>query len=105
MGPLTEVVIPIGSTIFPITTPLKGTMPENKLDELRAKREPLFQRFENNPDELDLAIEIKFIDDQIAECNHDIQVKKKADFALRGKVRVSQESRGDSWITKKLRHE
>ena len=80
-------------------------MQENKLEELKAEREPLFQRFANNPSETHLAIEIKFIDDQIAECNHDIQLKKKADFALRGKVRVSQESRGDSWITKKLRHE
>jgi hypothetical protein len=64
-------------------------MLEKKLEELRAKREPLFQRFANNPNEVDLAIEIKFIDDQIAEC---IQLKKKADL-------------GDSWSTKKQRRE
>jgi hypothetical protein len=70
-------------------------MPEKKLEELRAKREPLFQRFANNPNEVYLAIEIKFIDDQIAECNHHIQLKKKADLALRAKVRLTQKSRGD----------
>jgi hypothetical protein len=60
-----------------------------KLEELRAKREPLFQRFANNPNEVHLAIEIKFIDDQIAECCHYVQLKKKADLALRGKVGLS----------------
>ena len=56
----------------------KGTMPEKKLQELKAEREPLFQRFSNNPNEIHLAIEIKLIDDQIAECNHLIQKKAKA---------------------------
>jgi len=57
--------------------PLKGTMPEKKLQELKAEREPLFQRFSNNPSQIHLAIEIKLIDDQIAECNHLIQKKTK----------------------------
>ena len=52
-------------------------MHEKKLQDLRAKREPLFQRFANNPNETHLAIEIKVIDDQIAECNHHIQLKRK----------------------------
>jgi hypothetical protein len=80
---LPELVILVGLTIFPIATLLEGTMPEKKLEELRTKREPLFQRFAKNPNELHLAIEIKFIDDEIAECNRDIQLKKKADFASR----------------------
>ena len=49
-------------------------MQENKLEELKAEREPLFQRFANNPSETHLAIEIKFIDDQIAEC---IQLQRR----------------------------
>jgi len=82
---LTELAILIGLTVFPIATPLKGSMPEQKLEELRAKREPLFRRFANNPNDVHLALEIKFIDDQIAECKHHIELKKKADLALRGK--------------------
>ena len=93
---LTELAILIGLTVFPIATPLKGSMPEQKLEELRAKRERLFELFANNPNEVHLATEIKFIDDQIAECNHHIQLKKKADLALRLKVRLSQKNRGDS---------
>jgi hypothetical protein len=52
-------------------------MPEKELQVLRAEREPLFQQFADNPSQIYLAIEIKLIDDQIAECNQDIQQKKK----------------------------
>ena len=52
-------------------------MPEKTLQVLRAEREPLFQQFTDNPSQIYLAIEIKLIDDQIAECNQDIQQKKK----------------------------
>jgi hypothetical protein len=52
-------------------------MSEKKLQLLRAEREPLFQQFADNPSQIALAIEIKIIDDQIAECNQDIQQKKK----------------------------
>ena len=67
-------------------------MPEKKLQELKAEREPLFQRFAYHPNEVHLAIQIKFIDDQIAECNHDIQLKRRNDLALRGKVRLSRKT-------------
>ena len=39
-----------------------------KRDELKAKRALLFQRFLKNPLETHLALEIKIIDDQVAEC-------------------------------------
>ena len=52
-------------------------MSEKKLQVLRAEREPLFQQFADNPSQIYLAIEIKLIDDQIAECNQDIQKQKK----------------------------
>jgi hypothetical protein len=51
-------------------------MPEKKREELKARRSPLYQRFENNPNQIHLALEIKIIDDQIAECNHLIQHKR-----------------------------
>jgi hypothetical protein len=53
-------------------------MLEKRLEELKAEREPLFQRFSSNPNETHLALEIKLIDDQIAECNHLIKQKAKA---------------------------
>lgn len=65
------------SLIFRIT-PLKGTMLEKRLEELKAEREPLFQRLSRNPKETHLALEIKLIDDQIAECNHLIKQQAKA---------------------------
>jgi hypothetical protein len=51
-------------------------MHQKKIQELRAKREPLFERFVNNPSEIHLAVEIKVIDDQIAECTHHIRLKR-----------------------------
>ena len=68
-------------------------MPERRLQELKAEREPLFQRFADHPNEVHLAIKIKSIDDQIAECNHDIQLKIRNDLALRGKVRLSRKTK------------
>ena len=53
-------------------------MLEKRLEELKAEREPLFQRLSSNPNETHLAIEIKLIDDQIAECNHLIKRQTKA---------------------------
>lgn len=41
---------------------------KSKRDELRSKRRPLFKRYEESPADYRLALEIKLIDDQIAEC-------------------------------------
>jgi hypothetical protein len=40
---------------------------QTRREVLRSKREQLFKRFWRNPSEITLAIEIKSIDDQIAE--------------------------------------
>jgi hypothetical protein len=48
-----------------------------RLDELRAKRKPLSERFENNPSDTHLALELKTIDDQIAQCSQQIQDKRR----------------------------
>jgi hypothetical protein len=47
-----------------------------KLEELIIRRKSLFEEFENNPQRLHLSLEIKFIDDQIAECNEQIRLEK-----------------------------
>ena len=80
------IVVLIVFRITPVDAPLKGTMletlkgtmPEKRLEELKAEREPLYQRLSSNPNETHLAIEIKLLDDQIAECNHLIKQKVKA---------------------------
>jgi hypothetical protein len=48
-----------------------------KLQELTSKRRPLSARFESNPNDTHLALELKIIDDQIAECNQQIQGEKR----------------------------
>jgi len=45
--------------------------------ELRDRRKLLVERFENRPADTRLALEIKVIDDQIAECNGHIQADRR----------------------------
>ena len=52
----------------------QGTM----LEELKSKRKRLQKRFEDDPNEIHLALEVKIIDDQIAECNQQVQHKKSS---------------------------
>jgi hypothetical protein len=47
---------------------LTASIHKKKLDGLKARRKPLFERYEKNPGDNRLALEIKEIDDQIAEC-------------------------------------
>ena len=47
------------------------------MQELLGRRKPLWQRFENSPNDIELALELKLIDDQIAECNAQIQAEKR----------------------------
>jgi hypothetical protein len=41
--------------------------------ELKARRRPLFDWYEKNPNDTSLVLEIKIVDDQIAECNRQIE--------------------------------
>ena len=52
-------------------------MPEKKREELMARRGPLVKEFEKHPNRTHIAIEIKAIDDQIAECTHLIKQKRR----------------------------
>jgi hypothetical protein len=45
---------------------------ERKL-ELKARRKPLFDWYEKNPNDTSLILEIKTVDDEIAECNQQIE--------------------------------
>jgi len=46
---------------------------KRKRQDLRNRRLPLFKRYEKNPNDLHLALEIKWIDDQIAACTQQMQ--------------------------------
>jgi hypothetical protein len=46
---------------------------KQKLEELKAKRKPLFDWYEKNPNDTRLVLEIKTIDDQIADCTRQIE--------------------------------
>jgi hypothetical protein len=50
---------------------------EIRLQELIAKREPLWQQFKNNPTDTHLALHLKIIDDQISDCNQQIRRDRK----------------------------
>ena len=40
-----------------------------RIEELRTLRKPLWERFESNPTEIQLAVKLRIIDDLIADCN------------------------------------
>jgi hypothetical protein len=46
---------------------------KRKREELKNRRIPLFKRYESSPNDLRLALEIKTMDDQIAECTRQIE--------------------------------
>jgi hypothetical protein len=49
-----------------------------RLQELTRQRKPLSEQFKSNPPkDTHLALELKIIDDQIAECNQQIQAHRK----------------------------
>jgi hypothetical protein len=50
---------------------------KSKRDELKARRDPLFKKYLKNPQDTRLALEIKNIDDEIAECTERMQPLRK----------------------------
>jgi hypothetical protein len=46
---------------------------KRKREDLKNRRTSLFRRYEKTPYDLRLAVEIKIIDDQIAECTKQIE--------------------------------
>ena len=46
---------------------------KRKREDLKKSRTPLFKRYEKSPSDLRLALEIKMIDDQIAECSQQME--------------------------------
>jgi hypothetical protein len=50
---------------------------KRKREVLQNRRTPLFKRYEKNSGDLRLALEIKIIDDQIAECTQQIESENR----------------------------
>ena len=50
---------------------------KSKREELKAKRKLLFTRYVKNPTDIRMALELKHIDDQIAECTEHMELKKE----------------------------
>ena len=50
---------------------------KTRIDELNGRRRPLSDQFAKNPGNTRLALELKLIDDQIAECNVQIQLDRR----------------------------
>jgi hypothetical protein len=50
---------------------------KRKREDLQNRRTPLFKRYEQSPNDLRLALEIKNIDDQIAECTQQIECENR----------------------------
>jgi len=49
---------------------------KRKREVLKARRIPLFKQYLKNPNDTHLALEIKNIDDQIAECTEHMAVRR-----------------------------
>jgi uncharacterized protein (DUF2461 family) len=64
-------------------------------EDLIAKRNLLFQRLLNSPKSIHLAIEIKALDDQIAECTQRMRAdEKKAEQREKKNARLDKNSTG-----------
>ncbi len=54
--------------------------PKRNREELKALRELLFKRFLKRPEEIHLALTIKIIDDQVAECCEQLRQNRKEQY-------------------------
>jgi len=61
-----------------LTTTDVQDIQRKKVEGLRARRKPLFDWYEKNPNEIHLVLEIKSIDDEIAEIRQKIDKEKKS---------------------------
>jgi hypothetical protein len=66
---------------------------KRKREDLKNRRIALFKRYEKSPGELRLALEIKSIDDQIAECTQQIECENRRLEPVREVHRSSDERR------------
>jgi hypothetical protein len=52
---------------------------KKKREDLKIKRNSLFDEYSKHPHDLHLALEIKTIDDEIAECTHKMEQERRSE--------------------------
>ncbi|MFI5092389.1 MAG: hypothetical protein WCE50_02995 [Candidatus Acidiferrum sp.] len=52
---------------------------KKKLDDLRSKRSSLFERYAKHPQDYHLALEIKKLDDEIADCTQHVEQERRSE--------------------------
>ena len=52
---------------------------KKKRDDLKSKRNSLFEKYSKHPEELHLALEIKKIDDEIADCTQHVEHERRSE--------------------------
>jgi len=52
---------------------------KKKRDDLKAKRNSLFEKYAEHPEEFHLALEIKKIDDEIANCTQEVEHERRSE--------------------------
>ena len=57
---------------------------KRKREDLKSRRTPLFEKYEKYPNDLRLALEIKLIDDEIAECTEHMKQERGSSDAKSG---------------------
>jgi hypothetical protein len=58
---------------------------KKKRDDLKSKRNSLFEKYAKHPEEFHLALEIKKIDDEIADCTQHVEQERRSERASSGK--------------------
>ncbi|MGC1416936.1 MAG: hypothetical protein WA817_16740 [Candidatus Acidiferrum sp.] len=54
---------------------------KKKRDDLKAKRNSLFDKYAKHPEDFHLALEIKKLDDDIADCTHHVEQERRSERA------------------------
>jgi hypothetical protein len=54
---------------------------KKKRDDLKSKRNSLFEKYAKHPEDFHLALEIKKIDDEIADCTVHVEQERRAERA------------------------
>jgi hypothetical protein len=52
---------------------------KKKRDDLKAKRNSLFEKYAKHPQDFHLALEIKKLDDEIAECTQHVEKERRSE--------------------------
>ncbi|MGB6668581.1 MAG: hypothetical protein WA829_05765 [Candidatus Acidiferrum sp.] len=55
---------------------------KKKRDDLKTKRNGLFEKYAKHPEDFHLALEIKKLDDEIAECTQHVEQERRSERSI-----------------------